>query len=376
METLRDLTGKPLTGKPATKKGRFFLGSGRFWPFCPLRALTGSPLRGRDGPYGKGPLREGWLPSQKRTTKRLTGRLGSHGKPLTRRDGPYGKGRGPVRVLHREGRRRGLRDGRALTGKPLTRRDGPYEKGRSLMEGPGSLTVLHREGRRRGLREGRAITEGPYEERFLHREGRRRGLREGRALTGSPLRGGAVLTGRAGVREAYGKLWGETLPELGGNFRLCAVDQKRPFFLGLGRFWTFYPLRVSLTGALTGTALREGPLRGGFLREGWAYRKPLTRRDGPYGKGRGPVRVLHREGRRRGLREGRALTGKPLTRRDGPYEKSRSLQGPLRADRLTGRRLLTSELQESLREATGRDFTRIGREFPLVCRRPKKAVFS
>ena len=34
------------------------------------------------------------------------------------------------------------------------------------------------------------------------------------------------------------------------------------------------------------------------------------------------------------------------------------------------------ELQESLREATGRDFTRIGREFPLMCRRPKKAVFS
>ena len=34
------------------------------------------------------------------------------------------------------------------------------------------------------------------------------------------------------------------------------------------------------------------------------------------------------------------------------------------------------ELQESLREATGRDFTRIGREFPLVRRRPKKVVFS
>ena len=32
------------------------------------------------------------------------------------------------------------------------------------------------------------------------------------------------------------------------------------------------------------------------------------------------------------------------------------------------------ELQESLRETTGRDFTRVGREFPLVCRRPKKVV--
>ena len=56
---------------------------------------------------------------------------------------------------------------------------------------------------------------------------------------------------------------------------------------------------------------------------------------------------------------GRLLTGRPLTgrfleRRDGPYGKGRSLQGPLRADRLTGRPLTGS--QESLREATGRDY--------------------
>ena len=31
-------------------------------------------------------------------------------------------------------------------------------------------------------------------------------------------------------------LRGEILPELGGNFRLCAVDQKRPFFLRAGPF--------------------------------------------------------------------------------------------------------------------------------------------
>ena len=33
------------------------------------------------------------------------------------------------------------------------------------------------------------------------------------------------------------------------------------------------------------------------------------------------------------------------------------------------------ELQESLREATGRDFTRIGRGFPLVCRIDQKRSF-
>ena len=113
------------------KKAVFSLGLVRFWPFCPLRRLTGrlgpygKPLTGRDGPYGKG--------------------------PLTERDGPYGKG-------------------------PLTERDGPYRKG---------------------------------------------------PLMGSPLREWLPLQNRT----AYGKLRGEILPELGGNFRLCAVDQKRPFFL-------------------------------------------------------------------------------------------------------------------------------------------------
>ena len=160
---------------------------------------------------------------------RLTGRplTGRHRKPLTRRDGPYGKGRGPARVLHREGRRRGLREGRALTGSTLrggtilTRRAGPLWKGR----------VLHREGRRRGLREGRAITEGPYEEgRSLHKKGRRRGLREGRALTGSPLRAGAVLTGRAGIQGSLREATGRDFTRIGREFPLVCRRPKKAFF--------------------------------------------------------------------------------------------------------------------------------------------------
>ena len=101
--------------------------------------------------------------------------------------------------------------------------------------------------------------------------------------------------------KAYGKLRGGTLPELGGNFRLCAVDQNRPFFLTAGPFLDLLPFKgpFCLTGALTG--------------------RP------PYGK--------------------------------APYGEA-------------------SSGKESLREATGSDFTRIGREFLLLCRRPKKADFS
>ena len=310
-----------------------------------------------------------------------------------------------------------------------------------------------------------------------------------RPLRGSPLRGGVPYGraelpygsftekddeeayGKAGpeFREAYGKLWGETLPELGGNFRLCAVDQKRPFFLGLGRFWTFYPLRdlSPLQGPLRGPPYgkapygeasygkarplqeaptrrdgpygkgrgpvgKEGPLRGSPLRGGTV----LTRRAGPLWKGRAPLRVLHREGRRRGLQEGRFLTGsplaltgrptygkasygeasyrkapygeasygkapletplitgkltgklgpygKPLTRRDGPYGKGRSLQGPLRADRLTGRpltgRLLTRRPLTNYRKAHGKlrggTLPELGGNFRLCAVDPKKPFF-
>ena len=76
----------------------------------------------------------------------------------------------------------------------------------------------------------------------------------GRLLTGRPL-AGRLLTGDTfNYRKAYGKRRGGTLPELGGNFRLCAVDQKRPFFLRVGPFLDFLPFKgpFPLTGALTG----------------------------------------------------------------------------------------------------------------------------
>ena len=100
-------------------------------------------------------------------------------------------------------------------------------------------------------------------------------------LTGRPLTG-RLLTRRplTNYRKAYGKLRGETLPELGGNFRLCAVDQKRSFFPRAVPFLDLPPYRgpYGQTGFL-----REGPLRGGFLREG-----PLRttgKLTGSYGEG-------------------------------------------------------------------------------------------
>ena len=182
-------------------------------------------------------------------------------------------------------------------------------------------------------------------------------------------------------RKAYGKLRGGILPELGGNFRLCAVDQKRSFFPKVGPFLDLLPFKgpFPLTGALRadhgkapygeasyrkapsgrlltggtcnyrkaygkagplreapyeeGRSLREGPVPygkgGGPLRvlhkEGPLTGRLLTGRfqyRKAYGKGRGPLRVFHREGRRRGLREG------PV--REAPYEEGRCLrEGPV-----------------------------------------------
>ena len=72
-------------------------------------------------------------------------------------------------------------------------------------------------------------------------------------LTGRPLTG-RLLTRRplTNYRKTYGKLRGGTLPELGGNFRLCAVDQKRPLFPRAGPFLDLLPFKgpFSLTGAL------------------------------------------------------------------------------------------------------------------------------
>ena len=184
----------------------------RFWTL--LRDLTGRPLTGR---LLTGPVSGSFTETDDEE---------AYGKAGALREAPYGE-------------ERSSREGPVLTGR-ATGRQGPYEEGRSLREGP----VPYGKGR------------GPL--RVLHREGRRRGLREGRALSGSPLRGGTVLTGRAGpygkgrgplrgwvpsqrrttfnYRKAYRKLRGGTLPELGGNFRLCAVDQKRSFFPKVGPF--------------------------------------------------------------------------------------------------------------------------------------------
>ena len=66
---------------------------------------------------------------------------------------------------------------------------------------------------------------------------------------------GRFLTGDTfNYRKAYGKLRGGILPELGGNFRLCAVDQKRSFFPRVGPFLDLLPCKgfFPLTGALTG----------------------------------------------------------------------------------------------------------------------------
>ena len=93
------------------------------------------------------------------------------------------------------------------------------------------------------------------------------------------------------------------MPELGGNFRLCAVDQKRAVFsqgcavsglsLQEGPGASFiekddetygcpYGNDVpTLRGALTGRPPYREALRGGTV---------LTGRAGPYGKGRGPLR--------------------------------------------------------------------------------------
>ena len=175
-------------------------------------------------------------------------------------------------------------------------------------------------------------------------------------------------------RKTYGKVRGGTLPELGGNFRLCAVDQKRPFFPRAGPFLDLLPFKgpFSLTGALTGPPYgkapygeasygKAGPLQeapyeeGRSLREGpgpsqrrktkrltgrqGPYGKPLTRRDGPYEKGRslmeGPGSFTG-PSQRRGLREGRALTGSPLALTGRPtygkasYEEASYRKAPYR----------------------------------------------
>ena len=54
----------------------------------------------------------------------------------------------------------------------------------------------------------------------------------------------------------------EILPELGGNFRLRAVDQKRPFFPRAGPFLAFLPFKEAYGKA---GPLREAPYKKGRL---------------------------------------------------------------------------------------------------------------
>ena len=191
---------------------------GRFWTFCPLRDL--SPLQG--------PLR----------ADRLTGR------PL--------RGR--------------LLTGRPLTGRFLTGDTFNYRKAYGKLQG-GSLPELGGNFRLCAIDQKRPFFlraepvldllpfKGPFP---------LTGAPTGRPLHGKAPYGeasygkapyGEVLAGDTfNYRKAYGKLRGGSLQELGGNFRLCAIDQKRPFFLTVGPFLDFLPFKgpFPLTGALTG----------------------------------------------------------------------------------------------------------------------------
>ena len=227
----------------------------------------------------------------------------------------------------------------ALTGPPYGK--APYGEASYGKAGPYRKPLTRRDGGA-GVPYG-SFTEKEDEEAY------------GKALTGR------LLTRRplTNYRKAYEKLWGETLPELGGNFRLCAVDQKRPFFPRAGPFLDLLPFKgpFSLTKALTGPPYgkapygeasygKAGPLQpyeeGRSLREGPGSRTgALT--GPPYGKApygeasyrkAGPLQ--YKEGR--SLREGpgsrtgpsqRRMT-KRLTGRQGPYEKPLTRRDGLR----------------------------------------------
>ena len=84
-------------------------------------------------------------------------------------------------------------------------------------------------------------------------------------LTGRPLTGRLLTGDTFNYKKAYGKLRGGTLPESGGNFRLCAVDQKRPSFPRVGPFG---PVLTGRAGVLYGAGSlhrEERPLITGKL---------------------------------------------------------------------------------------------------------------
>ena len=215
------LTGRPPYGKAPYGEASYGKApSGRF-----LTGDTFNYITRRDGPYGKGRSLTGragvpYGSLQKRTTKRLTGRQGQYGSPLRRgtvpmrRAGPLREGPGFLYGSFTE------KDdeeayGKGPYGKLLTRRNGPYGKGRSLQKG--------------------------------------------RLLTGRPL---------TSYRKTYGKQRGGTLQELGGNYGLCAVDQKKSFFPKVGPFLDLLPFKgpFPLTGTpLTGNTVLTGASYGRFL---------------------------------------------------------------------------------------------------------------
>ena len=270
------LTGRPLTG----------------------RLLTRRPLTSYRKAYGK--LRGGTLPE-------LGGNFRlcavNQKRPFFPRAGPFLDllpFKGPFSLT---GALTGPPYGKAPYGEASYAKTGPlqeafYEEGRSLREGPGSRT-------------------GPSQRRTTKR------------LTGRPLTG-RLLTRRplTNYRKAYRKLRGGTLPELGGNFRLCAVDQKRPFFPRAGPFLDLLPFKgpFSLTGALTGPPYGKAPYGEA------SYGKAGPLQEAPYEEGRslreGPGPSQRRTTKTDRL-TGRPLTGRLLTRRPPTnYRKAyRKLRG-------------------------------------------------
>ena len=315
-----------------------------------MKRLTGTYGKGRS--LREGPLR-GWVPSQRRTTKRLAGRLGPYRKPLTKRDGPYGKGRSLWENPYGDGSLH-LREGWALMGTPLrgvfTGRAGPY--GRTLT-GMGPFTEKDDEeayGKAGPLREASYKRDGPY----------------GPVLTGGSFTGMGPFTEKDD-EEACGKAG----PLRGAPYEKGRSLREGPVLMGEPlRGWV--PSQRRTTKRLTG---RLGP-----------YGKPLTGRDGTYGKGRSLREnpygdgSLHREGRRL-LREGRTtkrLTGRlaygavltgicPFTEKDDEEATGRDRPyGPLRDGwALTGRPLMRREgpLRGPLRERPSLTKTLHGRTF-------------
>ena len=219
-------------------------------------------------------------------------------------------------------------------GKAGPLRETPYAKGRSLREGPvltgGSLTGMipfTKKDDEEAYGKAGPLQEAPY--------GEGRSLREGPVLTGGSLTGLVPFTKkerRRGLREGWA---------LTGN----PLRGKRVLTKSL----------TEESGCLTGRSRHREGRRKAY---GKADGKPLT------GKGRGALRVPSQ----------RRTKAEPL--REAPYGEEWSLrEGPvLTGESLTGMAPFTKK--DGLWEAMGKDFTKIGREFPLVRRRPKKAVFS